>query len=46
VYEATMYDPAVIGGALAAMVAIGALAALAPARRAVQVDPAVLLREE
>jgi predicted permease len=46
VYEATMYDPVVIAGALAAMVAVGALAGLAPARRAVQVDPAVLLREE
>jgi predicted permease len=46
VYEATAYDPAVIAGALATMVAIGALAAVVPARRAVSVDPAVLLREE
>jgi predicted permease len=46
VYEATVFDPAVIAGALSAMVAIGAAAALVPARRAVRVDPAVLLREE
>jgi len=46
VYEATVYDPLVLTGAVAAMIAIGALAALVPARRAVGVEPAVLLREE
>ena len=46
VYEATVYDPIVLSGAVAAMVAIGALAALVPARRAIGVEPAVLLREE
>jgi ABC-type antimicrobial peptide transport system permease subunit len=46
VYEATVYDPVVITGALAAMVAIGAAAAAVPARRAVRVDPATLLRDE
>ena len=46
VYEATVYDPLVITGALAAMVAIGAAAAAVPARRAVRVDPATLLRDE
>lgn len=46
VYEATVYDPVVLAGAVAAMIAIGALAALVPARRAVGVEPAVLLREE
>jgi ABC-type antimicrobial peptide transport system permease subunit len=46
VYKATVYDPAVIAGALALMLTIGALAALVPAQRAVRVDPAVLLREE
>ncbi|MGA7522512.1 MAG: ABC transporter permease [Acidobacteriaceae bacterium] len=46
VYEATVYDPVVLSGAVAAMIAIGALAALVPARRAVGVEPAVLLREE
>ena len=46
VYEATAYDPVVLTVALLLMVAIGAAAALVPARRAMQVDPAVLLREE
>ncbi len=46
VYEATVFDPAVIAGAIAAMVLIGAMAAAVPARRAVSVEPAVLLREE
>jgi ABC-type antimicrobial peptide transport system permease subunit len=46
VYQATVYDPVVIAGALAAMVAIGTSAAAVPARRAVTVDPAVLLRDE
>ncbi len=45
VYEATVYDPVVIAGAVTAMIAIGTLAAAVPARRAVGVDPAVLLRE-
>jgi ABC-type antimicrobial peptide transport system permease subunit len=46
VYEATVYDPMVLGGALATMVLIGAAAATVPARRAVSVDPAALLRDE
>jgi len=46
VYQATVYDPVVLGGALTAMMGIGAVAALVPARRAVRVDPAALLREE
>jgi predicted permease len=46
VYEATVYDPVVLGGAVAAMVAIGALAAVGPARRALLADPAVLLKEQ
>ncbi|MGH9599443.1 MAG: ADOP family duplicated permease [Terracidiphilus sp.] len=46
VYEATVFDPIVMAGAVAAMVAIGMLAAAVPARRAIQADPAVLLREE
>jgi ABC-type antimicrobial peptide transport system permease subunit len=36
----------VITGALAAMVGIGVAAAAVPARRAVRVDPATLLRDE
>jgi predicted permease len=46
VYEATVYDPMVLGGALATMVLIGAAAATVPARRAVSVEPAALLRDE
>ena len=46
VYEATVYDPVVLAGAIAAMLLIGAMAAAIPARRAVSVEPAVLLREE
>jgi predicted permease len=46
VYEATVFDPAVLGGAIVAMVLIGAMAAAVPARRAVSVEPAVLLREQ
>ena len=46
VYEATIYDPVVLAGAMAAMIAIGALAALGPARRALSANPAMLLREE
>lgn len=46
VYEATVYDPVVLGGAIATMIAIGALAAVAPAWRALLADPAVLLREQ
>ncbi|MGA8111092.1 MAG: FtsX-like permease family protein, partial [Acidobacteriaceae bacterium] len=46
VYEATVYDPVVLGGAIAMMIAIGAAAAAVPARRAVRVEPAALLREE
>jgi predicted permease len=46
VYEATMYDPVVLAGAILAMLVIGAAAAAVPARRAVLVEPAALLREE
>jgi predicted permease len=46
VYEATVYDPVVLIGAIAAMVVIGTLAAAVPARRALSVEPVVLLREE
>lgn len=46
VYEATIDDPVVLAGAIAAMIAIGALAAMVPARRAMLTEPAILLREE
>jgi predicted permease len=46
VYEATVYDPLVVTGAVGAMVLIGIMAAAVPAQRAMSVEPAVLLREE
>lgn len=46
VYEGTVFDPLVLAGAAAAMIAIGAAAAALPARRALQVNPAALLRED
>ena len=46
VYEATPRDPLVLAGAAAAMIVIGLLAAWIPARRALAVNPAQLLREE
>jgi ABC-type antimicrobial peptide transport system permease subunit len=46
VYEATPRDPLVLLGALAAMILIGLLATWIPARRALSVNPAQLLREE
>jgi len=46
VYEATPRDPLVLLGALAAMVLIGLIATWIPARRALAVNPAQLLREE
>jgi ABC-type antimicrobial peptide transport system permease subunit len=46
VYEATVYDPVVLLLAVAAMAAIGALATLVPARRALLANPVALLREQ
>ena len=46
VYQATVYDPVVLAGAIAAMVLIGTMAAAVPAHRAVSVEPAILLRDE
>ena len=46
VYQATVYDPLVVTGAVGAMVLIGLMAAAVPARRAVSVEPAALLRDE
>jgi predicted permease len=46
VYEATPRDPLVLAGAAAAMMLIGLVAAWIPARRALAVNPAQLLREE
>jgi predicted permease len=46
VYQATPKDPIVLGGVILTMMAVGMVAALIPARRALTVDPMILLREE
>jgi ABC-type antimicrobial peptide transport system permease subunit len=46
VYQATPRDPVVLAGAVAAMVLLGLIATWIPARRALSVDPMVLLRNE
>jgi predicted permease len=46
VYEATPRDPLVLLGALAAMILVGLVATWIPARRALTVNPAKLLRED
>ena len=46
VYQATPKDPVVLGGVIAAMLLLGMAAAVIPARRALAVDPMILLREE
>jgi predicted permease len=46
VYEATSRDPLVLLGAVASMVLIGLIATWIPARRALSINPAQLLRDE
>jgi len=46
VYQATPKDPLVLGGVILAMLVLGMLAALVPARRALAVNPLILLRDE
>jgi ABC-type lipoprotein release transport system permease subunit len=46
VYEATPRDPLVLIGAVAAMTLIGLVATWIPARRAMAINPAQLLRQE
>jgi ABC-type antimicrobial peptide transport system permease subunit len=46
VYQASSRDPLVLLGALASMIFIGLVATWIPARRALSVNPAQLLREE
>jgi hypothetical protein len=46
VYEATPRDPLVLLGAVAAMTLIGLIATWIPARRAITINPAQLLRQE
>jgi ABC-type antimicrobial peptide transport system permease subunit len=46
VYQATPKDPLVLGGVVLTMLGVGLLASWIPARHALAVDPAILLREE
>lgn len=46
VYQATPRDPLVLAGVVLAMAALGLVATWIPARRALSVDPAILLRDE
>jgi len=46
VYQATPRDPVVLTGAVAAMALLGLVATWLPARRALSVDPMILLRAE
>lgn len=46
VYQATPKDPMVLGGVSLTMLLLGLIAAWIPARRALAVDPLVLLRDE
>jgi predicted permease len=46
VYQATPKDPLILGGVILTMLCVGLVAAWIPARRALAVDPMILLREE
>jgi predicted permease len=46
VYQATPRDPLVLAGVVLAMALLGLLATWIPARRALSLDPVILLREE
>jgi len=46
VYQATPKDPLILGGVILTMLCVGIVAALIPARRALAVDPMILLRDE
>jgi ABC-type lipoprotein release transport system permease subunit len=46
VYQATPRDPLVLAGVVLAMALLGLLATWIPGRRALSVDPMILLREE
>jgi predicted permease len=46
VYEATPKDPAVLAGVVVAMLLLGVAATWIPARRALSIEPVILLREE
>jgi len=46
VYQATPKDPLILGGVILTMLCVGIVAALIPARRALAVNPMILLRNE
>jgi predicted permease len=46
VYQAAPNDPVVLGGVIFTMLCVGMVATLIPARRALAVDPMILLRDE
>src|SRR5437899_2697749 len=46
VYQATPRDPLVLAGVVLAMLLLGLLATWIPAKRALSIDPMILLREE
>jgi predicted permease len=46
VYQANPRDPVVVGGAVLTMALLGIAASAIPARRALAVDPSILMREE
>ena len=46
VYQATPKDPVILSGIVLTMLSVGLVAALVPARRALAVDPMILLRDE
>jgi predicted permease len=46
VYQASPRDPAVLAGVILTMLLLGLLAGCVPARRALAIDPAILLREQ
>ena len=46
IYQATSRDPLVLAGAVVTMMLVGMIATWIPARRALAVDPAQLLRDE
>jgi ABC-type antimicrobial peptide transport system permease subunit len=46
VYQATPKDPVILAAVVLTMLAVGLIATLIPARRALAVDPMILLRED
>jgi predicted permease len=46
VYQATSRDPLVLAGVVVAMLVLGLVATWIPARRALSIDPAILMRED